>query len=127
SALNLNGTWSGFVGAGSGGGNALRVTWMATQSGSSVSGPATMLTSPPVTNIAFSGTLTGMLIGSQLTLSYVGSPANSLGFGECLLSANGSGVASSGTIAGNLTVTFASCAAVSLQPPASSQLTLTKE
>jgi hypothetical protein len=61
--LNLTGTWAGVVGSGSGGGRALRVTWTASQSGSRVSGPATLLTSPAVTDQTFSGTMSGSLSG----------------------------------------------------------------
>jgi hypothetical protein len=73
-SLNLTGTWSGVVGAGSGGGRALRVTWTASQTSSNLSGPATLLTSPAVTDITLSGTLTGTLTGSQLSLTYVTLP-----------------------------------------------------
>ena len=46
--VNLTGTWSGVIGQGSGGGNALRVTWTAAQNGMAATGPVSVLTSPPV-------------------------------------------------------------------------------
>jgi len=42
--VDLSGTWFGVIGQGSGGGRALRVTWTATQDGSTASGPASVLT-----------------------------------------------------------------------------------
>lgn len=44
--LILAGTWSGDLGAGSGGGRALRVTWTISQDGTQLSGPVTVSTSP---------------------------------------------------------------------------------
>jgi hypothetical protein len=127
-SLDLTGTWSGVVGAGSGGGSALRVTWTANQSGSSASGPATLLTSPAVTNITFSGTLSGSLTGSRLSLNYVGLPGDVPGFANCSASGRGSAVASgSSTISGTLDVSFESCDGLGLRPPTNDQLTMTKQ
>ena len=127
SSLDLTGTWSGVVGAGSGGGRALRVTWSATQSGNSVSGPATLLTSPPVTNLSFAGTLSGTVAGAQLSLSYVSSPGGVPGSSTCSLSGNGAAAIGANTMSGNLDVAFMSCDGLGLAPPMSNQLTLTKQ
>jgi hypothetical protein len=127
SSLNLSGTWSGVVGAGSGGGRALRVTWVASQASSNVSGPATLLTSPPVTDLTFAGTLAGTLTGTQLSLTYTALPGSIAGFATCSVSGRGSAAATSATISGNLDVTFMSCEGLGLQPPSSDQLTLTKQ
>jgi hypothetical protein len=126
-SLNLTGTWSGVVGAGSGGGRALRVTWTASQTSSNLSGPATLLTSPAVTDITLSGTLTGTLTGSQLSLTYVTMPGGVPGSANCSASGTGSAIATSTTISGTLDVSFASCDGLGLQPPANNQLTLTKQ
>ena len=124
--LNLIGTWSGFVGAGSGGGRALRVTWTASQDGSTVGGPATLLTSPAVTNITVAGTLTGSLAGNQLSLRFTGSPVP--GSASCVASGTGSATVSDGSaMSGSLDVTFASCESLDLQPPTDHQLTLTRQ
>jgi len=126
-ALNLTGTWSGVVGAGSGGGRALRVTWTVNQNGSNLSGPVTLLTSPAVTDITFSGALTGTLAGSQLSLNYVTMPGAVPGLANCSASGTGSATATSSTISGNLDVSFVSCDGLGLQPPANNQLTLTRQ
>jgi hypothetical protein len=127
SSLNLSGTWAGLVGSGSGGGNALRVLWTATQSGINVSGPATITTSPAVTNVVFTGTLSGTIAASQLSLSFTSPPGSVGGFGSCFASGTGSASVSDGTMSGNLSVTFTSCEGLGLQPPASAQLTLSKQ
>jgi hypothetical protein len=126
SSLDLNGTWSGMVGAGSGGGNALRVTWTASQAGSNLSGPVTLLTSPAVTGITFSGTLTGSLTGSQLALTYSARAEGAAGSTGCTASGSGSAIAGSSLISGTLAVSFVSCEALGLQPPARNELALTK-
>jgi len=126
-STDLTGTWSGVVGAGSGGGRALRVTWSATQSGSSVSGPATVLTSPSVSNIAFVGTMSGTLTGTQLSLSYVSSPGAVREAEACLVSGHGAAAIGSNTMSGNLDVIFMSCDGLDLEPPTNDQLTMMKQ
>lgn len=124
--LNLIGTWSGVVGAESGGGRALRVNWTASQGGSTLFGPATLLTSPAVTNITVAGTLTGSLTGNQLSLGFTGSPVP--GSASCVASGTGSATISGGsTMSGRLDVTFASCESLGLQPPTDDQLIMTKQ
>ena len=120
--VNLSGTWSGVIGQGSGGGRALRVTWTATQDGSTASGPASVLTSPPVTDVIFSGTLTGRISGSQVSLTLSAQP---LPGSDCSLSGTGSGAVAAGTIAGSLDVHFTSCGV--LDAPSNNQLVLAKQ
>jgi hypothetical protein len=122
--IDVSGTWSGVVGAGSGGGKALRLTWTATQTGEMVSGPATLSTSPAVSDLTFTGTLTGVLTGVQLSLSYAGSLS---GVSECSASGRGTAAAAGASISGKLDVTFSSCDALGLQPPADDQLALTRQ
>jgi hypothetical protein len=120
--VNVNGTWSGVIGRESGGGRALRLTWTATQDGSTASSLALVLTSPPVTDVIFSGTLTGSISGSQLSLTLSAQP---LPGSDCSLSGSGSAAVASGTIAGSLDVQFTSCGVV--EPPSSNQIVLTKQ
>ena len=125
--LNLTGTWSGVVGAGSGGGRALRVTWTVSQTGGNLSGPVTLLTSPAVTDVSFSGALTGTLTGSRLSLTYMTMPGAVPGSANCSASGIGSATATGSAISGNLDVSFVSCDGLGLQPPANNQLTLTRQ
>ncbi len=124
---DLSGTWSGVVGSGSGGGRALRVTWSATQTGNTISGPATVTTSPAVSDVTFAGTLSGTLTGTQLSLSYASSAGNSAGAPDCSVSGHGTGSATGTSISGQFDVSFRSCELLGLQAPTSDQLTLTKQ
>ena len=121
-SVNLIGTWSGILGRESGGGRALRVAWTVTQDGSAASGPVSVLTSPPVTDVIFSGTLTGTISGNQLSLTLSAQP---LPNSECSMSGTGTAAVAAGTIAGSLDVHFTSCGLI--EPPSNNQLVLTKQ
>lgn len=123
--VNLTGTWSGTIGQGSGAGRALRVTWTATQDGNTATGPVSVLTSPPVTDVTFSGVMTGTISGTQVSLTLTSQP---LPGSDCSLT--GTGTANGGTgsanIAGTLDVRFSpSCGA--LEPPANNGIVLAKQ
>lgn len=123
---DVTGTWTGMLGT-SGSGSALRMTWIASQSGGSVAGPLTLV--KPAVNTPAAGPLTGTIAGSQLTLSYVVSAGSVTGFPTCSISGSGSGTLAGLTITGTLPLTFTSCSGASsgLEPPASSQFSLTKQ
>jgi hypothetical protein len=121
--VNLTGTWSGVIGQGSGGGRALRVTWTATQTGTTATGPVSVLTSPPVTDVTFSGAMTGTISGTQVSLTLSGQP---LAASACSLTGSGTASAASGNLAGSLDVHFSSsCGA--LEPPANDGFALAKQ
>ena len=121
--LNLTGAWTGRIGQPQSG-SALRVTWNATQTGATVAGPATLL--KPATNVQATGTMTGTLSGSQLTLSY-SVPAGAVPvYLACTIVAAGSAVADSQTISGTLQTTFTNCLGSGLETPDSPQLMLTR-
>lgn len=122
----VSGTWSGTLGAGSGGGRALRVTWVAIEDATTVSGPATLLTSPAVTAVSISGTLVGSVAGGQLLLKFTGAPDTVPGSTGCSVSATGSASASSSSISGRLDVVFTSCEGLGLLPPAGDELILSR-
>jgi hypothetical protein len=91
-----------------------------------VSGPATLTTSPAISDLTFTGTLTGSLSGTQLSLTY-NAPAGSLAVApQCSASAHGAATSTSISIAGQFDVTFVSCDLLGLQAPASDQFTLSK-
>ena len=120
--VSLSGTWSGVIGQGSGGGRALRVTWTATQDGSTASGPTSVLTSPPVTDVIFSGILTGSVSGSQVSFTLSAQP---LPGSDCSLSGTGSAAVATGTLVGSLDVQFTSCGA--LAPPSDNRFVLARQ
>ena len=122
-ALDLTGVWSGRVGQQQSG-SALRVTWTATQSGTTVSGPATLV--KPASDVPATGTMSGTLAGSQLTLTY-SVPAGAVPvYLSCTIAGSGSATASGQTISGNLLMTFTNCLGSGLETPNSSELTLTR-
>lgn len=121
--LNLTGVWSGMLGQPQSGA-ALRITWTATQTGTAVSGPATLV--KPASNVPATGTMSGTLSGSQLTLSY-SVPAGAVPvFLSCTIVGTGSATATAQTISGNLQTTFTNCLGTGLETPDSAQLTLSK-
>jgi hypothetical protein len=122
--LNLSGAWSGMLGQPLSG-SALRVTWIVSQTGTTVSGPATLV--KPVLNLPATGTMSGTLVGSQLTLTY-SVPAGVVPvYLSCMITGSGSATASSQTISGSLQTTFTNCLGSGLESPESAQLALTKQ
>jgi hypothetical protein len=103
------------------------VTWVASGDGNRLSGPATLSTSPSVTNLQFAGTLSGSADGAQLSLTFAGSSANTAEAAECRASAHGAATPGSAMMEGTLDVTFVSCDGLDLQPPASNRLTLSRQ
>ena len=122
--LNLTGTWSGMVGQPQSG-SALRLMWTATQSGATVSGPATVI--KPSANVPATGTMTGVLAGSQLTLTYNVPLGNVPVYLSCTVSGSGAATATDQTISGTLTLAFTACLGSGLEPTESPQLSLVKE
>ena len=122
--VNLAGTWSRLLGQ-STSGAALRVTWSASQTGNDVSGPATLV--KPAVNIPSNGIISGRLTGNQLALTYLAPGGSVQQFPGCSISGNGSATATTSTISGTLTLTFAACVGTGLEPTGSDQLTLTKQ
>src|SRR5262245_57536638 len=123
-ALDLTGVWSGRLGQQQSG-SALRVTWTATQSGTTVSGPATLV--KPSSDVPATGTMSGTLSGSQLTLTY-SVPAGAVPvYLSCTITGSGSATATSQTITGSLQTTFTNCLGSGLEAPENPQLTLTRQ
>ena len=123
-ALNVTGTWSGRLGEQQSG-SALRVTWIAAQTGSAVSGPATFV--KPALNVPATGTMSGTLSGGQLSLTF-SVPAGAVPvYLSCTITANGSAAATSQTISGNLQTTFTNCLGSGLETPDSTQFTLSRQ
>jgi hypothetical protein len=125
-AIDATGTWTGILGT-PGSGSALRMTWVASQSGSLAAGPMTLV--KPAPNVPATGPLTGVVSGSQLLLTYNVPSGSVTGFASCSILGSGSGTLSGSTITGMLPLMFTSCSGASsgLEPPASSQFTLTKQ
>lgn len=123
SSADLTGTWSGQVGLPMSG-SALRVTWVATQAGTALTGPGTLV--KPAVNVPATGTLSGTLNGSQLALAYLAPSGNVPGFPGCEVSGTGTATYQGDTITGTLALNFTACAGSGLEPTGSDLITLTK-
>ena len=124
SSLNLTGSWSGMVGQPQSG-SALRLTWIATQSGTTVSGPATLV--KPSTDVPATGTMAGTLTGSRLTLTYE-VPAGSVPvYLSCTISGSGTATATAQSMVGALQLVFTNCLGSGLETTESPQFTLAKQ
>jgi len=121
--LDLTGTWSGFLGP-QGSTSALRLTWVATQTGDVVSGIATLV--KPAVNVQGRGAMTGILNGDRLVITYAVPPDSIPGFSRCEIAGLGNATATNNSISGGLALRFTSCDGTGLEPPASSEFGLTK-
>lgn len=114
----MTGSWSGTLGQAMSG-TSVRLVWIASQSGSTVSGPVTI--SNPVDNLTFPGTLSGTLNLQSLSLKYTVPAGNVPGFANCLITGTGAAGATNTTITGNITVTAASCEGFTGHPTTGTQ------
>jgi hypothetical protein len=121
--LDLTGTWSGQLGQ-PGSTSALRLTWVATHTGSVVSGVATLV--KPAFNVQARGAMTGILNGDRLFLTYAVPPDSIQGFFTCEIAGLGNATATSNSITGAIALMFTSCAGTGLEPPGSNDLRLAK-
>jgi hypothetical protein len=121
--LDLTGTWSGQLGQ-PGSTSALRLTWVATQTGNVVSGVATLV--KPAVNVQGRGAMTGVLDGDRLILTYAIPPDSIPGFARCEIAGLGNATATNNSITGSFPLMFRSCDGTGLEPPGSNDLRLTK-
>lgn len=121
--LNLTGTWSGQVGQ-PGSATALRLTWVATQTGNAVSGNATLV--KPAVNVEARGGMSGILDGDRLLLTFVVFPDTIPGFSRCEIVGLGSTIATNTNITGGLGLMITNCAGTGIERPESNELRLTK-
>ena len=121
--LNLTGTWAGQLGQ-PGSTSALRLMWVATQTGNVVSGVATLI--KPSFNVQGRGAMTGILNGDRLVLTYAIPPDSIQGFPRCEIAGIGNARATDSGITGTLALMFTSCAGTGLEPPGTIDLMLTR-
>jgi hypothetical protein len=133
--LNLAGTWAGTMPESSADPDPDRLSWTATQSGANLSGPAalTMMASTPGgTPKVATGTITGVLAGTQLSLTFT-LPAGSLvsagGPAGCSVTGTLTSTPTATSITGTMTRTFsAACLGVVVSSSTDTpQLLLTKQ
>ena len=133
--LNLAGTWAGTMPESAADPDPDRLSWTATQSGANLSGTAvlTMMASTPGGAPKFAtGTMTGVLAGTQLSLTFT-LPAGSLvaagAPAGCSLTGTLTSTPTETSITGTKTRTFsAACLGVVVSSPTdTAQLLLTKQ
>lgn len=122
---NLAGLWAGAVGLSAEDGRSLGLLWNAERMGDGqLAGTATLSTLPSApAQITFVGTMTSVRKGDVFMLAYAPDPGSPAGSG-CVASATGTAHLEDFTLVGDLAVTYQSCDALGLQPPASSHLQL---
>ena len=122
-SANFSGTWAGTFGTGS----VSTVTWTATQSGTTVTGPAVVVVSGGL--VQFTGTISGTTTADQLALT-ISVPAGAIALVPgCSISGTGtSTVATATSIVATIATTFSSAClgTVTTQSTASAQLALSK-
>jgi hypothetical protein len=80
-----------------------------------------------VSDLTFTGTLSGTVTGTQLSVRYVSNAGAIAGVPDCLVSGQGTGAALPMSISGQLDVVFTACESLGLQAPTSSQFTITRQ
>ena len=105
--LVLTGAWQGFIGPTAQSSSSLNATWNVSQTDTAVSGPIALANR--TANIAFSGTLTGRLSGTQLPVTYTIPRGNVPNFPDCSMAGTGTLEASATVMSGTLNVTYTNC------------------
>jgi hypothetical protein len=121
--LNLTGTWEGLLGT-QASGDALRASWTATQSGNTVAGTITLL--KPSANLLFTGTLSGTISSTQVSLTYRIPQGNVPDLPDCTMSGTGPAEATNTLMSGVLNITYTNCQGFILQPSSAEPLSLSK-
>ena len=123
-ALNLTGTWVGPFGARQTS-VAFRATWTASQTGANVTGNVEMFRASD--NVTFTGSLAGVLSGTNLSLTYTVPRGNVPGAPDCTISGNGTIPATTTLLSGTLNVTSTNCEAISVLPSSVDEIALVKQ
>ncbi len=78
-------------------------------------------------NVAFNGTLAGVLSGTRLSLTYTVPRGNVPGSPDCTISGTGTIDATPTLLSGRLNVTSTNCANTGLQPSSVEEIALVKQ
>jgi hypothetical protein len=120
---NLAGAWTGQMGT-SASGTALRVTWTATQSGSTATGPARLV--KPSVGTEIPGTLSATINGNQAALNFSAAPGNVPTVPACTAAGTGSGTIGANSILGTLNLTATACDSIGIENASSGALLMTR-
>ena len=120
---DLTGSWTGQIGS-SMSGTAVRLTWTATQAGSTASGAARLV--KPAVGTEVPGTLTAAIDGNRVVLSF-SAPAGSVPtVPACTASGTGSGTFAGNSIAGAFSLTATGCASIGIENAAGAAMVMTR-
>lgn len=131
-SINLSGTWTGKLANVNGGQNdptAPAATWSASQSGSAVTGPLSLvLTDDGGTKRTIAGTLSGTMSGTQMSLNLSFPSGTFPEAAACSISGAGTGTATATSISSTIALAFAAPCVGTVVDRASEtdQLTLNK-
>lgn len=120
---NVAGTWTGQLGT-SASGTALRLTWTATQSGSTATGPARLV--KPSVGTEIPGTLSATINGTQAGLSFSAPPGSVPTLPACTASGTGSGTVGGNSILGTFSLTATACDSIGVENATSGALLMTR-
>ena len=120
---DLTGSWTGQIGT-SMSGTAVRVTWTATQSGSTATGPARLVKPSVATEVP--GTLTAAIDGNRAVLTF-SAPAGSVPtLPACTASGTGSGTVGGNSIAGTFSLTSTGCGSIGIENAPGAAMVMTR-
>jgi hypothetical protein len=109
---DLTGSWTGQIGS-STSGTPLRLTWTATQAGSTASGAARLVN--PAVGTEVPGTLTASIAGNRAGLSFSAPAGNVATLPACAVSGTGSGTIGANFISGTFSLTATGCAGIGIE------------
>lgn len=120
---DLSGSWTGQIGT-SMSGTAVRLTWTAAQSGSTASGPASLV--KPAVGTEIPGILTATINGNQVGLSFSATAGSVPSVPACSASGSGSGTAGGTSVFGSFSLTATGCASIGIENAAGAALLMTR-
>jgi hypothetical protein len=120
---DLSGAWTGQIGT-SMSGTAVRLTWTAAQSGSTASGPASLV--KPAVGTEIPGTLTATISGNRASLSFSATAGSVPTVPACAASGTGSGTFGGNSVFGTLTLTATGCSSIGIENAPGAALLMTR-
>ena len=109
---DLSGAWSGQIGT-SMSGTAVRLTWTATQSGNTASGPAQLV--KPAVGTEIPGTLTATINANRASLSFSAAAGSVPTVPACAASGTGSGTVGGNSVFGTFNLTATGCSSIGIE------------
>ena len=120
---DLSGQWTGQIGTAMSG-TALRLSWTATQSGNTASGPANVL--KPTVGAELPGNLTATVNGNQASLSVSAAAGSVRTLPACTASGTGSGTFGGNSVFGTFSLTATGCSSIGIESATGAALLMTR-